>query len=153
MFPRKLIADLALVAFKTCCAVATAVAVLWTFLIVGPHVETRFNPVTSKVTITAVEDVAGGKSALVWATFTKYRNCEFVGLSWYRGAAAGGFQRVPVVLPRPTGDVSTLTRPLGWQVGGPWEIGMPATEIPHGSFARLAHRCHVFWITMTEFYP
>lgn len=153
MSPLEPLARLLLASFKTFCVVAIVLAMLWTTLTIGPHLEARYFPVASRLQITAMEDTGRGTTR-VWASFTKLRDCEFLGLSWYRGSRAGGFERVHVALqPRPDGDLSGLTRPLGWQFAGPWEVGMPANEIPDGSFARLAHRCHIFWVSMTEFYP
>lgn len=140
-----------LLIFKVFCVVAIGLALLWTAYIIGPHIEAKYFPVVSKLTITDMREDGG--RAMIYAQFTKHRNCEFLGISWYRGDQGEGFERVPVALLREPGDSSSPNRPLGLQRAGPWEVAMSPEEIRGNSFAKLSHRCHVFWVSTTDFYP
>lgn len=134
-----------------CAAIIFACTLYFVFM-VGPAVETRFFPVVSKLTVTSLAADETGQ-AVIGAQFTKLRDCEYLGIAWYRGSPSGQFERVPVILQRQEGDTSSPNRPTGTQRAGPWIIGMPPAEIPGNSFARLSHRCHPFWVTTTDFYP
>jgi len=123
-----------------------------TIFSLGPYLETRFWPTVSKLHILSIE-ATGPAETTIRAEFTKLRNCEYVGISWYRGTPQGGFERVPVILLRQAGDTSSPNRPTGKQRAGPWIIGVPISEVPSNSFAQLVHRCHPFWPTTTDFYP
>ena len=134
------------------CMAVTFFATLYTIWVIGPALETKWFPVVSKLTITSLTTNDNGQ-ATVMAEFTKLRECEYLGLAWYRGQQSGGFERVPVILMRQEGDNSSPNRPPGTQRAGPWIIGMPPDEIAGNSFAQLSHRCHPFWVTTTDFYP
>lgn len=152
MSPSPRIGAAAVFVVKVLCGVVIVLASLFTVWTVGPSLETRFFPAVSKLTVVEMHDDPAGR-AVIMAEFTKLRDCEFLGLAWYRGDPAGGFERVPVILLRQPGDASSPNRPTGTQRAGPWLIGVPSSEIPGNSFARLSHRCHGFWITTTDFYP
>jgi hypothetical protein len=132
----------------TVIACCTAI-VLWTL---GPTVETRYFPPVSKLRILALTADDAGNS-VVDAEFTKKRNCEYIGIAWFRGKPEGEFERVTVVLLRSEGDTSSPNRPQGTQRAGPWIVGIPPDEMRGNSFARLHHRCHGFWLTTTDFWP
>ena len=151
MSPRPILIVLVAV-FKILCAIAIWFAVLWTSYLLGPAIETHYHPAVSKLTIIEMKDDGHGRT-LMRTEFTKLRDCEFVGIAWFRGSPDGTFERVPVVLIREPGDNSSPNRPLGRQRSGPWEIGMLPDEIRGNSFAKLWHRCHIFWLTETDFYP
>ena len=126
---------------------------LFAIFIVGPAVETRWFPVVSKLRVTKV--LAGDEpgTSVVYAEFTKLRNCEYVGISWFRGVPDGEFERVPVILLRKDGDTSSPNRPLCVQKSGPWVVGVPPEELRQNSFARLSHKCFPFWTSTTDFWP
>jgi hypothetical protein len=134
------------------CAVIIFFAATFTVFTVGPAIETRFFPVVGKLQIVSLMTNLDRNSILM-AEFTKLRNCEYLGLAWYRGAQGGGFERVPVTLMRQEGDTSSPNRPVGTQRAGPWIIGMSAEDVRGNSFAQLQHRCHGLWVTTTEFWP
>ena len=125
---------------------------LFTLFSLGPYLETRLWPPVSKLRILSIE-ATGSAEATIRAEFTKLRECEYVGIAWFRGSPDGSFERVPVILLRQEGDTSSPNRPTGTQRAGPWIIGVPAGELATNSFARLSHRCHPFWLTTTDFYP
>jgi hypothetical protein len=139
-------------AFTGFCAAIAFFATLYTIWLVGPSIETRFRPVVSKLQILSMEPTADGRTKIK-AGFTKLRDCEFVGIAWFVGDRPRDFERVSVVLQRDPADNGSPDRPLGYQRAGPWIIGMPPADLKSNSFARLSHRCHAFWTTITEFYP
>jgi len=139
-------------AVKAFCAAIVFVAAVQTLLIIAPALETRFWPPVSKLTITSMETTEDGGTAIT-AYFTKTRDCEFIGISWFHGDPAGEFERVPVILLRKEGDTSSPNRPVGSQSAGPWIISLPMEEVRDNSFARLYHRCSPFWLTTTDFWP
>lgn len=122
---------------------------VWT---VGPTLETALFPVVSKLDVDQVTQDKEGNSVLL-VSFTKLRNCEYLGISWFKGKPNGYFTRVPVTLGRAKTDESSPNRPLGHQSAGPWTIGLTNAELRDNSFAQLSHRCHPFWTTTTDFYP
>lgn len=134
------------------CAAVIFVSTLYVVFLVGPAIETRLAPVVSKLRVLSLTQDENGMS-IVDAEFTKLRDCEYVGISWFVGQPDGNFERVPVILMRRDGDTSSPNRPTGTQRAGPWIIGVPPAELRNNSFARLAHRCHPFWLTTTDFYP
>lgn len=134
------------------CAAVIFCCTIWLVFALGPAIETKLAPAVSKLRILDLHDNADGL-AEISAEFTKLRDCEYIGIAWYRGSPSGGFERVPVILLRREGDTSSPNRPVGTQRAGPWIIGMPAADITGNSFAQLTHRCHPFWVTTTEFYP
>ncbi len=137
---------------KVFSATVIVIAVVFTFLTVGPAVETNFFPVVSKLRIVSLTQDADGNS-VVQAQFTKYRDCTFIGIAWFRIYPEGDFERVPVTLLRREGDTSSPNRPLGTQRAGPWIIGLTNDELLNHSFATLSHECSPLWISTTNFYP
>ena len=137
---------------KVFCGSVIIMGVIFSVWAVGPSLENRYFPVVSKLKIADLRADSDG-NAIIMAEFTKVRNCEYLGVAWYRGSRNQGFERVPVILQRRAGDRSNPNRPLGTQRSGPWLVGMPVVEIDGNSFAELFHRCHPFWISKTDFYP
>jgi hypothetical protein len=119
----------------------------------GPFIERwAFGPVVSKLRIVHMAKIEGDHTEL-YAEFTKLRDCDYVGIAWFRGSPQGGFERVPVILKRPDYDRSSPNRPLGLQRAGPWEVFLKPEQIVSNSFARLSHKCHGLWTTTTDFFP
>lgn len=137
---------------QTICVAVIMLCTIGLFYSVGPALETTYWPVVSKLQIKNIE-VDEKKWVRIQATFTKLRDCEYVGLTWFKGQRPNDFERVPVVLQRDPLDVGSPTRPLGTQRAGPWLIAVTPEEFKYQSFAQLWHRCHPFWTTVTEFYP
>jgi len=127
-------------------------ATLYTIWVVGPPIETRFFPVVSKLQILSMERTPEGYAKLR-AGFTKLRNCEYVGISWYVGNREASFERVAISLMRDQKDTGSPNRPLGYQRAGPWIVAISPEEVKAESFVRLSHVCHPFWVTYTDFYP
>lgn len=137
---------------KVFCGVIIAMGLGFTVYSIGPSFEQKYFPVVSKLTMINVSSDEEGHAVLM-AEFNKMRNCEYLGIAWYRGTQSQGFERVPVMLLRSAGDRSSPNRPTGRQRSGPWVIHMPVNEIDGNSFAQLFHRCHPFWTSTTDFWP
>lgn len=137
----------AIIALLLPLALASILALVWT---VGTTREGEWFPVTSRAALISAEPFDGG--ALVYFQFTKVRECEFIGLSWFKGQPDGVFDRVRINF-NGDGDDSGSTRPRGTQIAGPWFIDIPPNELQANSFAIVRHRCHPFWQTSTIFYP
>lgn len=138
---------------KLLCAIVIFFAFLFTVFTLGPSVEARLFPVVSKLTIVSLTADTDG-NAVITAEFTKHRDCQYLGITWFHGKPDGYFSRATVILRPGSGtDDSGTTRPPGTQRSGPWVIGIPVDEIETNSFAMLSHQCHPFWVTTTDFYP
>ena len=85
-------------------------------------------------------------------SFDKVRDCEFIGLVWYRNDGSGVSERVPIRFPVEEGDQSDRSRAEGKQRTGEWFLRMRSDELKD-SFAEVRHRCHILWTTKTQFYP
>lgn len=132
---------------------ATGLFTIYSCFTLGPWLETKYWPPVGKMEIVSSDNLETGET-VIYARFTKYRSeCEYLGISWFKGARTGEFSRIPVTLLRRTGDISSPNRPEGTQTAGPWIIPLSLDEIKHNSFVELQHRCHGFWLTTTEFWP
>jgi hypothetical protein len=140
------------VVFKTFCAVIVVISTALTVVRWGPNVETFLWPVTEKLRILSIGADNRNRSILM-VEFRKLRDCEYLGIAWFRGSRTGGFIRVPIELRREQDDASSPNRPVGVQQSGPWVVAVPPHEIEDNSFAVLYHRCNPFWVTTTDFYP
>lgn len=123
-----------------------------TVLLLAPYLETRYWPVLGKMHIDSMEAI-NSQQTKVYATFTKVRNCDYLGLAWFHGTRETGFQRVMLQLFRDPKDISSPNRPLGTQNTGPWIVSIPIHDIEKNSFVEAYHQCTPFWVTRTEFYP
>jgi len=139
------------IAVKAICAGVIFASTLYAIWVVGPWLETRYFPAVGKLMIQQATEI-DGKSVLHVA-FRKLRDCEYIGIAWYRGQQGGEFTRVPIVLGRQEDDNSSPNRAVGFQFTGPWTVDVPMAELHSNSFALLQHRCHPAWLTTTEFYP
>ena len=137
---------------KAVCAAVIFLATVQTLLILAPAMETRFWPPVSKLTILSMTENENGHT-VVDAYFTKIRECEYIGISWFQGDPAGQFERVPILVLRREGDTSSPNRPVGSQKAGPWIISLPMEQVKGNSFSRLYHRCNPLYVTTTDFYP
>lgn len=140
-------------AVVTISAALIFVMTLYSLFIIGPWIETNFNPVVGKLQIDSIEAGEEPGTSILHVRFNKVRDCQYLGLAWYRGTKVTSFERVPVVLVRKPGDTSSPNRPVGIQRAGPWIVSLSPEELRQNSFAELFHRCHPFWTTKTEFYP
>lgn len=138
--------------FITLCVCTIAFCFILTVWTIGPSVESNFWPVTSKLKIVSLTETPEGFSVLS-ANFRKYRDCEYIGISWYQGDRINGFAKVSTMRVKPNDDTPLPRSPAGLQSAGPWEIKLTNDQLLHNSFAILTHRCHPFWVTTTYFYP
>lgn len=105
--------------------------------------ETTFRPVIVDPHVTYEPLPDGGVS--VKLSYTKVRDCEFLGISWYRGPV-----RLIVddsvdknFMPR-----SSLPGPV---VRGPWVV--QGIEMLEGTRAAIWHKCHPLWPLYNRLYP
>lgn len=119
----------------------------------GPRHEGDWFPVTSPAEIVSIQAVSGGNASLIYVVFEKYRDCEFIGLSWSEIRSDGVLARARIDF-RPDGvrDDTDVNRVRGRQSAGPWLISLPPELLVSHSFAVASHRCHPFWLTKTRFY-
>lgn len=137
---------------KLILATVTVVMTFYSFLLIGPIIESRIFPVIDKLHILEAQKQADGALRIkVWAN--KLRMCEYVGISWYRGSASTSFTRVPIILKRTIDIPQDPTRPLGPQVMGPWYISLSIEELYNNSFAEITYRCHILWPTVNRVFP
>lgn len=145
-----------LVLFEACAAIGIAFFAGLTIWMAGPTIESRFFPVATKLNITMLTSHPAG-TQIEAATFTKIRDCEFLGISWFHRLKDGTIERVsllPKNLAQSNNVVSELTRPVGRNlISGPWLVSLPLQETIYHSFARIHHKCHPYWTTVTDFYP
>ena len=138
----------------TACYTLTACFTALAVFLIAPYLETRYWPVVGKMKIEWLTAEEGNENQTrIHASFTKIRNCDYIGIAWFRGNRVTGFIRVPLQLMRMPNDVSSPNRPLGYQQSGPWIVDIPQGEIEKNSFVELYHQCTPFWVSRTEFYP
>ena len=116
------------------------IPVLWPF---AASLEGRYLPVVTALQPYGETETKDG--TLFYVSFTKVRNCEFLGVNWYQGT-----DRL-VLQFEPDADLSPVTRPVGEQVVGPWLL-RGVREL-RGTRASVRHRCHPLWTTTTELFP
>ncbi|MEM7490058.1 MAG: hypothetical protein AAF390_13140 [Pseudomonadota bacterium] len=120
-----------------------ALALTPTVFAIGPLVESRAFPVTTRAEV--LEETIGDEGVSFFVRFGKRRQCEFLGLAWYDGE-----RRLPIEFEPGAGVTAPATRPMGGHFAGPWFLrGMRTLA---GTRAWALHRCHPLWITFTEFY-
>jgi len=100
--------------------------------------EARLFPVVVDFEIVSQESF--GDHTDMYVRFKKNRDCEFLGVNWYRGD-----DRLPLTFMEDGGG-SVLSRPIGNQVTGPWRLDAASID---GTYATAVHRCHGEWLTQT----
>ena len=122
-------------------ATGLCLALVPSFFTLGPVVETRFFPVTTRAQV--ADPYTDGDGVLFHVRFEKLRSCEFIGLAWYEG----DFRLRLDFEPDTGGPVS---RPTGPHVIGPWRVAQ--LRDLHQTHAWAMHRCHPLWVTFTRFF-
>ena len=125
---------------------------LFSLFILFPRIsyyEGEYFPVTGNVTLQILAE--DDKGVYVRANFDKIRNCEFIGLNWFRFSPKGALIRVPLKF-LDDGEGPVISRPVGKQEGVRWFIGVTGAELPV-TLAEAKHRCHPLWQTTTQFWP
>lgn len=128
----------------TCGVLVTLMAIY----AVGPNIETRFWPVYSKFRLVSVEPYGENQSRAIFE-FTKLRQCEPQGASWFAGELGAAFHQLPVRIEGQQG----ASRPLGLQISKPYIIDAPPHLVEEGVFAEVYSRCFPFWTTRSQVYP
>jgi hypothetical protein len=118
--------------------------------VIGPWIETKWFPAYSKFKIVSIER-AGDRQSRVIFRFTKNRQCEPVGNSWFFGEPGAAFRQLKVQIDNQ--DAFTAVRPLGTQTSNPYVLDATVEELANATFAVIYNRCHPFWLTRSEIYP
>lgn len=129
-------------------------SLILTYLI-APVVETQFFPVYSKFKAVTAEQTKDG--VLATFEFTKYRNCDPMGLMWYLGEV-GPSTSINTSAPE---GVRT-PRPLGPSVSSPYLLeGITTVDLKGNVIAQLRNQCYFLnikwlplpWVSVSNIYP
>lgn len=141
---------------KSVCGAVIFLCTLYVLSIAIPPYETKNFPVLVGFGIISVAPGEVVGSTRIKVQFTKIRKCEYIGTYWYHQPPDGAFEPATLDL-RPAGEkFPIVTRPLGKQIDGPWDVGLSSYELLHHSFSEVKHRCYPlipFWITTTRMFP
>ena len=118
--------------------------------VIGPAIETTWFPVYSKFKIISLERYSDTQSLVVFK-FTKNRQCEPQGASWFFGEPGAAFRQLRITVQNPSNP--SMPRPLGTQTTFPYIIDATVEEVANATFAEIYNRCHPFWLTRSEIYP
>ena len=119
-----------------------------------PKLEGHVAPVLSKLSVSVVEGRDRGNQAkidgvVLYISFDKKRQCEFLSISW-RDMRTGA---IYPFLPDNLDGRLPETQPTGRVTSGPWTLrGAYTTDIRHLEVTTV-HKCHPFWLTLTTVWP
>lgn len=137
--------------FKTFVGMVLGLMVLISaFFVFGRPLEMQFFPVYSKFEILSIEPYGADQSRAVFR-YTKYRDCDPQGFSWYAGDPAAAFRQIGIE--RDGGAIGSAPRPLGTQQSSPFIIDATPEQMQDIVFAEIYSRCHFLWTTRTDIYP
>ena len=86
------------------------------------------------------------EGTLIWVSLNKIRNCQYLGMEWYRGN-----RRIVFDTERKDSDHSAKSRIVGEHIIGPWFL--EDTFGLDGVTGYVQHSCHPLWTTRTKLYP
>lgn len=116
--------------------------------VLGPEVETRWNPVYSKFKILDLKaNPAGG--SFVTVEYQKYRDCFPQGYAWYQGDFGNYTRQLEVKSTRTSGSPNL---PLGKHIVV-LDVAITTQEFASGITAETFSRCHPFWVTRSIIFP
>ncbi len=121
---------------------------IWWMYILGPFLEYRYWPVTSKINIEFMQDTPDG--VVLQYSYTKYRGyCTLTSQEVYL-EREDLLQRV---VPRKLDGSRTGHNPVGEFLSDPWLF--PRVHVEDLPNLRLIwwHRCHAFWPSYTQVMP
>jgi hypothetical protein len=114
--------------------------------------EGRLYPVVVDVELVYAGPYGDGDETEIILTFDKVRECHpFLGMDWYIDTARG-YEKVLHRYVRSYTNDQDSSRPTGVNVSEPWIISVPYEDFGR-TFAEVQHRCHPYWITVTQFWP
>lgn len=121
---------------------------------VAPTVETKFFPVYSKFTVVTAEQTPEGVIAVF--NFTKHRECEPKGLTWYLGEV-GASTAINVAAP----EGVRSPRQVGPNTSSPYLIeGITLEDLDTNVIAQLRNQCsdnwfgiQLPWVSVSDVYP
>jgi len=116
------------------------------------HAEGRVFPVVAGTDVTrAVGSVKGipniDGQTVFYGHAKKLRNCSFERVEWYL-IDGGVSSRVDVAFY----EMGKVRHPGDFSFG-PWGIMATRKELMQNSWAKVFHRCHPLFLTVTNFYP
>ena len=119
--------------------------------VILPSIETNYFPVNSRGDIVRAERQTP-YIIRIWGTATKYRECNFEGLRWYRGKRSDRAVIIPVKFLE-----ANKIRDEGRFDFGPWDIVLNEQFSLDETYADALHQCTVLgiklpWITRSRFY-
>lgn len=117
----------------------------------GPALETQFFPVYSTFEIASIKETPDGGSEVVFR-YTKKRDCNPAGITWFIGDPGGAYRQVELLSTRPQGSLP-VNKPLGQNLSAPYKIDVAPTVLVGQGFANIYNNCHPFWITRSAIYP
>ncbi len=106
-------------------------------------IEGWFYPVTTKATAIRITH-DNWKTSSVNGEYIKIRECEFIDLTWYSKKLKSF---VPVQFP------GLYSRRVGRHVFNNLRVDMPHDQVLENSVVHAYHRCHPFWVTITDVFP
>lgn len=106
--------------------------------------ETQFYSAVGEITIVKEYKEKESKTDIVYVSFDKYRECEFVGLRMTD--PYGGRVKFKFLDEDQEGDDSYLSRPKGLNVAGPWWVNYPNFEELQ---IEAIHKCDWFGYTVS----
>ena len=116
----------------------------------GPMLETAFYPAYSKFKIASVEPLPDGQSRVQFQ-YSKYRQCDPQGFSWFIGEPGAAFRQLKVTADDYKGR--STARPIGDHMSEPYVIDARPDQLKDRAFAEIYSRCHPFWLTRSSIYP
>lgn len=123
-------------------AVVIVVALFWSQL---SKAEGYLHPVVSHLTVTSTERDTATGALLIDGVFSKYRNCQFKGISWYDSTNL----RLRFEFP-PNPASTAVSRPEGGQRVVGWRLfGVTTLD---DVYAVVVHECHPLWRVETTFF-
>ena len=132
--------------------VATAMFFMVGFvlLINGPRWEGQLLPVGGNFMI--VESTRTITGFDISGTFEKFRQCEYLGMVWYRQGTKIARRVSLSVKDQPAGTITSRAPGLQWF--GVWALGRPEkAEGPDIYYGVVEHDCHPLWYTATKIGP
>jgi hypothetical protein len=108
---------------------------LWT---VGPKIEGYLFPATSEIRLVDIQSVDGG--AVFRFSYSKYRNCKFVSMDWFRQS---GLYAIPAK-PHKVDGSDVTSNPEGEFLSSLWFVPIAVGDLDDAK-AYWTHQCHPLW--------
>lgn len=114
--------------------------------LLGPVIEEKIAPVVVDTRLINLTTSPNG-TTMLYGTSVKKRDCIFDHIEWFQVEGSRAV-RTDVAF----GHGPSIVRKPGVFSFGPWTIRMQPNLIS-SSYAIVYHRCHMFWLSQSRFYP